>query len=57
VRDRDGNLLWERNFYTKFYPTGNTWTVSPDMRGKSPADPSRPLPPLPETTESIEFSG
>ena len=47
VYDRSGNLLWERNFYTKFYPQGNIWTVSPDMRGKSPADPSRPLPPLP----------
>ena len=57
VRDRDGNLLWERNFYTKFYPTGNTWTVSPDMRGKSPADPNRPLPPLPETTDLDVSSG
>jgi vancomycin resistance protein YoaR len=48
VTDRNGNLLWERNFYTKFYPQGNIWSVSPDMRGKSPADPSRPPPPLPD---------
>ncbi|MCC6313615.1 MAG: VanW family protein [Thermomicrobiales bacterium] len=48
VTDRDGDLLWEGNFYTKFYPHGNIWTVSPDMAGKSPADPNRPLPPLPK---------
>jgi vancomycin resistance protein YoaR len=47
VYDRNGDLLWERSFYTKFFPQGNIWTVSPDMRGKSPADPNRPLPPLP----------
>ena len=44
VYDRDGNLLWERNFYTKYYPRGNVWKVSPDMKGKSPADPDRELP-------------
>jgi vancomycin resistance protein YoaR len=56
VYDRNGDLLWERNFYTKFYPQGNIWTVSPDMRGKSPADPSRPPPPLPpsEPAEAVE---
>ena len=46
VVDRDGTLLWERNFYTKFFPKGNVWKVSPDMKGKSPADPDRELPPL-----------
>ena len=49
VLDRDGNLLWERNFYTKYYPKGNLWKVSKDMAGESPADPDRKLPPLPET--------
>lgn len=62
VYDRNGDLLWERNFYTKFYPQGNTWTVSPDMRGKSPAEPGRPLPPLPpaepiETVETFDTAG
>jgi vancomycin resistance protein YoaR len=47
VTDRDGNLLWERSFYTKFFPRGNVWVVSPDMKGDSPADPDRELPPLP----------
>ncbi|MDQ3412495.1 MAG: VanW family protein [Chloroflexota bacterium] len=47
VYDRNGDLLWERNFYTKFSPQGNIWKVSPDMRGKSPSDPNRTLPPLP----------
>ena len=46
VYDRNGNLLWERNFYTKYYPRGNVWRVSPDMAGDSPADPDRPLPPV-----------
>ena len=56
VFDRDGSLLWERNFYTKFFPRGNVWNVSPDMKGKSPADPDRKLPPLPAETE-IESEG
>jgi vancomycin resistance protein YoaR len=47
VTDRAGNLLWERSFYTKFFPRGNVWKVSPDMKGLSPADPDRELPPLP----------
>ena len=56
VYDRNGDLLWERNFYTRFSPQGNVWSVSPDMRGKSPANPSRPLPPLPpaEPAEAVE---
>ena len=45
VLDRNGNLLWERNFWTKYYARGNVWKVSPDMVGKSPADPKRKLPP------------
>ncbi len=37
VRDRDGNVLWERSFYTKYFPRGDVWKVSPDMKGESPA--------------------
>ena len=35
--DKEGKELWERNFYTRFKGRGNVWTVSPDMKGKSPA--------------------
>ncbi len=52
VTDRNGDLLWERSFYTKFYPRGNVWSVSPDMKGDSPADPNRELPPLPPEPEN-----
>jgi vancomycin resistance protein YoaR len=48
VFDKNGDLLWERQFYTKYYPKGNVWTVSPDMKGDSPANPDRVLPPLPQ---------
>ena len=34
VRDRNGELLWERSFYTKYFPRGDVWKVSPDMKGK-----------------------
>ncbi|MCC6792430.1 MAG: VanW family protein [Thermomicrobiales bacterium] len=37
VYDRDGNLLWDRTFATFFYPRGNVYKVSPDMKGQSPA--------------------
>ena len=37
VSDRDGNLVLEDRWYTHFYPRGNVYTVSPDMRGFSPA--------------------
>jgi vancomycin resistance protein YoaR len=37
VYDKDGNLLTERYFPTTFVGRGNTWTVSPDMAGQSPA--------------------
>ncbi len=37
VYDRDGNLLRHDEFTTHFYPRGNVWKVSPDMRGQSPA--------------------
>lgn len=47
VRDRNGELLWERNFYTKYYPRGDIWSVSPDMKGQAPIDPSFQFPPLP----------
>ena len=61
VYDRDGNVLWERSFYTKFYPKGNVWEVSPDMAGKSPAEPGRALPPLvsdpPAGPPDVSWSG
>jgi vancomycin resistance protein YoaR len=34
VRDRNGELLWERSFYTKYFPRGDVWKVSADMKGK-----------------------
>ncbi|MFM8595157.1 MAG: VanW family protein [Chloroflexota bacterium] len=46
VKDGNGDVLWERSFYTKFYPKCNMWKVSPDMNGLSPADPDREIPPL-----------
>ena len=45
VFDRNGKLVREANFYTRYYSRGNVWQVSPDMKGKSPADPDRPIPP------------
>ena len=57
VYDRGGELLWERNFYTKFFPKGNVWAVSQDMKGKSPADPHRDLPPLPKEPSPAGESG
>lgn len=47
VRDRDGNLLWERSFYTKYFPRGEIWTVSKDMKGQAPIDANFKAPPLP----------
>jgi vancomycin resistance protein YoaR len=47
VRDRNGNLLWERSFYTKYYPRGDVWKVSPDMKGQAPIDTNFKFPPLP----------
>jgi vancomycin resistance protein YoaR len=47
VRDRDGNVLWERSFYTKYFPRGDVWKVSPDMKGQAPIDPTAKFPPLP----------
>lgn len=44
VTDRNSNIVSEGNFYTKYYPRGNVWQVSPDMKEKSPADPDRELP-------------
>jgi hypothetical protein len=40
VYDRNGDLLWDRTFGTHFYPRGNVYKVSPDMKGKSPAEQS-----------------
>jgi vancomycin resistance protein YoaR len=47
VRDRNGELLWERSFYTKYFPRGEIWKVSPDMKGQAPLDESFKFPPLP----------
>jgi vancomycin resistance protein YoaR len=47
VRDRNGELLWERSFYTKYFPRGDMWKVSPDMKGKAPIDRDAKFPPLP----------
>ena len=47
VRDRNGELLWERSFYTKYFPRGDVWKVSPDMKGKAPIDRDAKFPPLP----------
>ncbi|MGH2617800.1 MAG: VanW family protein, partial [Thermomicrobiales bacterium] len=47
VRGRNGALLWERSFYTKYFPRGDVWKVSPDMKGEAPLDPDFKLPPLP----------
>jgi vancomycin resistance protein YoaR len=47
VRDRNGELLWERSYYTKYYPRGDVWKVSPDMKGQAPIDPAFKPPPLP----------
>lgn len=48
VFDPAGNLLWEEPFYTLFYPRGNIWKVSPDMKGLSPSEPEREIEPIPE---------
>lgn len=47
VKDRNGNVLWERSFYTKYFPRGDIWKVSPDMKGQAPIDPNAKFPPLP----------
>src|SRR5215210_6618789 len=47
VRDRNGEVLWERSFYTKYFPRGDVWKVSPDMKGEAPIDRGAKLPPLP----------
>jgi vancomycin resistance protein YoaR len=47
VRDRNGEVLWERIFYTKYFPRGDVWKVSPDMKGQAPIDRNAKLPPLP----------
>jgi vancomycin resistance protein YoaR len=47
VRDRNGELLWERSFYTKYFPRGDVWKVSEDMKGQAPIDPTVRFPPLP----------
>jgi vancomycin resistance protein YoaR len=47
VRDRTGELLWERIFYTRYFPRGDVWKVSPDMKGQAPIDRDAKLPPLP----------
>ncbi|MBW3632733.1 MAG: VanW family protein [Chloroflexi bacterium] len=47
VRDRNGELLWERSFYTKYFPRGDVWKVSKDMKGKAPINRNAKFPPLP----------
>jgi vancomycin resistance protein YoaR len=47
VRDRNGEVLWERSFYTKYFPRGDVWKVSPDMKGQAPIDRDAKFPPLP----------
>ncbi|HLL49732.1 MAG TPA: VanW family protein [Thermomicrobiales bacterium] len=47
VRGRNGELLWERSFYTKYFPRGDVWKVSADMKGKAPIDRNAEFPPLP----------
>jgi vancomycin resistance protein YoaR len=47
VRDRNGEVLWERSFYTKYFPRGDVWKVSPDMKGQAPIDANTKFPPLP----------
>ena len=47
VRDRNGEALWERSFYTKYFPRGDVWKVSPDMKGQAPIDRDFKFPPLP----------
>jgi vancomycin resistance protein YoaR len=47
VRDRNGELLWERSFYTRYFPSANIWKVSPDMKGQAPIDRDVKFPPLP----------
>ncbi|MCC7024916.1 MAG: VanW family protein [Thermomicrobiales bacterium] len=47
VRDRNGQVLWEGNFYTKYFPRGEVWKVSADMKGQAPIDKSFKAPPLP----------
>lgn len=37
LKDKDGNVIAEREFYTRFQGRGNVWEVSPDMQGESPA--------------------
>ncbi len=37
VYDRDGELLYSREFHTSFKGRGNVYQVSPDMAGQSPA--------------------
>lgn len=48
VFDANGSLLWEDPFYTKFYPRGNIWKVSTDMKGLSPAKPEAKPEPIAE---------
>lgn len=47
IFDSAGNVVESRDFYTIFWSTGNTYKVSPDMTGQSPASTGIGLPPLP----------
>jgi vancomycin resistance protein YoaR len=41
VTDRDGNVVRQDTWDTRFESRPNVWTVSPDMEGKSPANKNR----------------
>jgi vancomycin resistance protein YoaR len=37
VKDKNGNVIEDKEFYSYFSPRGNVWVVSPDNAGQSPA--------------------
>ncbi len=52
VLDANGVVVESRDFRTMFWSAGNTWKVSPDMVGQSPASTGIGLPPLPPQPET-----
>ncbi len=51
IFDSSGNVVESRDFSTIFWSTGNTYKVSPDMVGQSPASTGVGLPPQPPKPE------
>ncbi len=47
IFDADGTVVESRDFGTTFWSSGNTWTVSPDLAGQSPAKTGIGIPELP----------